>query len=196
MFSTLREDLLVEVAKIASDGTFDYLLIESTGISEPLPVAETFTFEDSSGLKLGDIAQIDTLVTVVDGARFMSELDSILSLKERDWHADPDDKRTISHLLCDQVEFANVILVNKCDQMTAKEKDEVKHLIKLMNPTAKVLESTFSVVPLDSVLGTGLFSMSEAEKHAGWLKEVCDTYVRVSYYRDSALTHILFFQTG
>lgn len=104
---TLREDLLVEVKKIASSGQFDYLLIESTGVSEPLPVAETFSFEDDTGEKLGDIASIDTMVTVIDGARFLSELDSLHSLRERDWHADPEDQRTISHLLCDQVEFAN-----------------------------------------------------------------------------------------
>jgi len=98
---TLREDLLVEVAKIAAQGTFDYLLIESTGVSEPLPVAETFTFEDDAGMRLGDVATIDTLVTVVDGSRFLSELESLQSLRERDWHADPEDQRTISHLLCE-----------------------------------------------------------------------------------------------
>ena len=102
---TLREDLLVEVA----DRSFDYLLIESSGISEPMPVAETFTFEDSTGLKLGDIAELDTLVTVVDSSRFMNELDSLESLRSRNWHADPEDQRTISHLLCDQVEFCNVV---------------------------------------------------------------------------------------
>eukprot|EP00580_Thalassiosira_gravida_P019206 CAMPEP_0201658390 /NCGR_PEP_ID=MMETSP0494-20130426/1280_1 /ASSEMBLY_ACC=CAM_ASM_000839 /TAXON_ID=420259 /ORGANISM="Thalassiosira gravida, Strain GMp14c1" /LENGTH=1004 /DNA_ID=CAMNT_0048135371 /DNA_START=191 /DNA_END=3205 /DNA_ORIENTATION=- len=168
---TLREDLLVEVAKIAAQGTFDYLLIESTGVSEPLPVAETFTFEDDKGVRLGDIATIDTLVTVVDGSRFLSELESLQSLRERDWHADPEDQRTISHLLCDQVEFANVIVLNKCDLMNEKEKSDVKTLIQLMNPSAKLVESVYSKVPLNMVLGTGLFSMSEAEKHDGWLKE-------------------------
>ena len=168
---TLREDLLVEVAKIAAQGTFDYLLIESTGVSEPMPVAETFTFEDSTGLRLGDIAEIDTLVTVVDGSRFLSELDSIQTLQDRDWQADPEDQRTISHLLCDQVEFANVIIVNKCDQINSDEKNQVKRLIQQMNPAAHLIESVYSDVPLDRVLGTGLFSMSDAEKHDGWLKE-------------------------
>ncbi len=168
---TLREDLLVEVAKIASQGSFDYLLIESTGVSEPMPVAETFTFEDSTGLRLGDIAQIDTLVTVVDGSRFLSELASLELLRQRDWHADPQDQRTISHLLCDQVEFANVIVLNKCDLMQEDDKTKVKSLIQKMNPTARIVESVYSAVPLDAVLGTGLFSMSEAEKHEGWLKE-------------------------
>ena len=168
---TLREDLLVEVAKIAADGSFDYLLIESTGVSEPMPVAETFTFEDSTGLRLGDVAQIDTLVTVVDGSRFLSELDSLESLRARDWHADPEDQRTISHLLCDQVEFANVIVLNKCDLMKSEEKEKVTLLIQSMNPTAKLVDSMYCKVPLDTVLGTGLFSMSEAEKHEQWLQE-------------------------
>jgi len=106
---TLRDDLLVEVSNIAADRSFDILIIESSGISEPMPVAETFTFEDNTGLKLGDIAELDTLVTVVDGSRFMQELDSLESLRTRNWHADPEDQRTISHLLCDQVEFANVV---------------------------------------------------------------------------------------
>ena len=168
---TLREDLLVEVAKIAAEDKFDYLLIESTGVSEPMPVAETFTFEDSTGLRLGDVAEIDTLVTVVDGSRFLFELDSIQTLQDRDWQADGEDERTISHLLCDQVEFANVILLNKCDQINDDEKNRVKRLIQQMNPTAQLIESMYSRVPVDRVLGTGLFSMSEAEKHDGWLKE-------------------------
>ena len=168
---TLREDLLVEVAKIAQDGRFDYLIIESTGVSEPMPVAETFTFEDSTGLRLGDIATIDTLVTVVDASRFLNELDSIESLRERDWHADPEDKRTISHLLCDQVEFANVVVLNKCDLVNDKDRALVGRLIRLMNPTARLVESTHGAVPLENVLGTGLFSMAEAEGHRGWLEE-------------------------
>ena len=110
---TLREDLLVEVANIAADRSFEYLLIESSGISEPMPVAETFTFEDATGLRLGDIADLDTMVTVVDSSRFMEELDSLESLRTRNWHADPEDQRTISHLLCDQVEFANVVSLRK-----------------------------------------------------------------------------------
>jgi G3E family GTPase len=168
---TLREDLLVEVAKIAADRSFDYLLIESSGVSEPMPVAETFTFEDSTGLRLGDIAEIDTLVTVVDGSRFMSELDSLESLRKRNWHADPEDQRTISHLLCDQVEFSNVIVLNKIDLMTLDEREKVKSLIRNMNPIAKLVEAEFSEVALEAVLGTGLFSMSDAETQEGWLQE-------------------------
>jgi len=168
---TLREDLLTEVTKIANEGIFDHLLIESSGISEPMPVAETFTFEDDSGTKLGDIATIDAMVTVVDGSRFLLELDTIESLKERNWHADPEDQRTISHLLCDQIEFADIIVLNKCDLIEPSQRDSIKQLIHEMNPLSRIMESTYSAVPLDDVLGTGLFSMSEAEKHEGWLKE-------------------------
>jgi G3E family GTPase len=169
---TLREDLLHEVAKIAaSDECFDYLLIESSGISEPLPVAETFTFEDDNGLKLEDVAELDTLVTVVDGARFLTELNSLESLRTRNWHVDPEDQRTISHLLCDQVEFSNVVVLNKCDLMSVGEKDSVKKLLSSMNPTAMILESRFGKVSLDQILGTGLFSMKDAGRHENWLQE-------------------------
>jgi G3E family GTPase len=160
----------VEVAKIASQG-FDYLIIESSGISEPMPVAETFNFEDATGMSLGEVARLDTLVTVVDGSKFLSELNSIMSLRERSWHTTPEDERTISHLLCDQVEFANVVVVNKCDLLSLEEKGQVFDIIQQMNPTAKRIESVYSEVPLEFVLGTGLFSLSAAEEHDRWLKE-------------------------
>ena len=168
---TLREDLLTQVSHIAAQGKFDYLLIESSGISEPMPVAETFTFEDSTGLKLSDIAEIDTMVTVVDGSRFWSELQSLESLSERDWQADPEDARTIAHLWCDQVDFANVVIVNKCDLISDEERKEVTRWISQFNPTAKILEATHSSVSLESVMGTGLFSMAGAAEHQGWLQE-------------------------
>ncbi len=132
---------------------------------------ETFTFQDATGMSLGDVARIDTLVTVVDGSKFLSELDSILSLRERGWHTTPEDQRTISHLLCDQVEFANVIVINKCDLISVGEKGRVESVIRQMNPSAKLIESVHSKIALEYVLGTGLFSLSEAEKHDGWLKE-------------------------
>lgn len=163
---------MTEVAKIAaSEECFDFLLIESSGISEPLPVAETFTFEDENGLKLGDVAELDTLVTVVDGGRFFSELNSLESLRTRNWHADSEDQRTISHLQCDQVEFSNVIVLNKCDLMDAEEKETVKRLLASMNPSAVIVESSFGQVPLDQVLGTRLFSMKDAKQHENWLQE-------------------------
>lgn len=168
---TLREDLLVEIRKIAEQNAFDYLLIESSGISEPMPVAETFTFEDDKGKRLDDIATIDAMVTVVDGSTFSSELNTVESLRQRNWQADAEDQRSIAHLLCDQIEFSNIVILNKCDRMEPKELSQVKRLLHEMNPTARFLESTFSAVPLEKILGTNLFSMTEAEKHEGWLQE-------------------------
>ena len=168
---TLREDLLVEISKIAKELCFNYLLIESSGISEPMPVAETFTFEDDTGAKLSDIATIDTMVTVLDASMFFAELQTIQSLQERGWHAVEEDERNISHLLCDQVEFANVIVLNKCDLVSRDELAQISQVIQMMNPAAKLIKSTYSSVPVDTVLGTGLFSMSQAESFEGWLKE-------------------------
>ncbi len=168
---TLREDLLQEVAKLAAEQRFDYLIIESSGISEPLPVAETFTFKDDTGVTLSDVAALDTLVTVVDGASFMRELQTLESLRSRGWHAAPEDQRTIAHLLCDQVEFANVIVLNKCDLIDEKEKGTVKALLRKFNPNAEIIESTKGVVDPAKLLGTKRFSMEEAAEHEEWLKE-------------------------
>jgi len=168
---TLREDLLVEIRKIADQQCFDHLLIESSGISEPLPVAETFTFEDELGRKLEDVATIDAMVTVVDGSTFLSELQNLDTLRERNWHADAEDQRTIAHLLCDQIEFCNVIVLNKVDMLDDVGLRKVKGVLREMNATALILEATFSQVPVDQVLGSGLFSMSQAEQHEGWLQE-------------------------
>ena len=168
---TLREDLLQEVAALAAEQRFDYLIIESSGISEPLPVAETFTFKDDTGAALSDVAVLDTLVTVVDGASFMRELQTLESLRNRGWHADAEDQRTIAHLLCDQVEFANVIILNKCDLIDEKERGTVRMLLRKFNPTAEIIESTNGRVDPTKILGTKRFSMDEAEKHEEWLKE-------------------------
>ena len=132
---TLREDLFVEIAKLASkpDG-LDHILIESSGISEPLPVAETFTFKDAAGTSLGSIAKLDTLVTVVDGSSFMDELMAGGALKDRGWQAQPEDQRTIAQLFCDQVEFANVIVVNKCDLLDDAGQSQLHAFLKRANP--------------------------------------------------------------
>ncbi|KAL3765765.1 hypothetical protein ACHAW5_004172 [Stephanodiscus triporus] len=151
--AAVRKDLIVEVAKIASQG-FDYLIIELSGILEPMPVVETFTFEDATRLSLGEVAGLDKLVTVVDGSKFLSELNSIMSLRKRSWHTTPDNQQ-----------FANVIIVNKCDLLSLAEKGRVFDIIQQMNPTAKRIESVYSKVPLEFVLGTGLFSLSAAEEH-------------------------------
>ena len=169
---TLREDLLEGLAHLAAQQLYDYCIIESSGISEPLPVAETFTFKDEdSGVCLGDIARLDTLVTVVDGHAFVHELASVETLRTRNWHADEEDERTVSHLLCDQVEFANVIVLNKMDLVTPEEKMRVRRLLSEMNPPANIVEASFGRIPCKAVLATGGFQLAEAQKHEMWLKE-------------------------
>jgi G3E family GTPase len=166
---TLREDLLIEVARLAKEGRFDYLLIESTGISEPMPVAETFTFEDEEGRSLSDLAELDTMVTVVDAGNFMSEYQSYDDLSDRDIGLSDEDKRNIVDLLVDQIEFANVIVINKTDLVTPYDLEQLTILIQKLNGRAKIVQSMEGRVPLDQVLGTGLFSLSEAEERPDWL---------------------------
>ncbi|MEE2642622.1 MAG: zinc metallochaperone GTPase ZigA [Planctomycetota bacterium] len=166
---TLREDLLVEVSRLASEGRFDYLLIESTGISEPLPVAETFTFEDEDGYSLSRVADLDTMVTVVDAGNFMKDFGSWDDLNDRRMGLNEEDDRNIVDLLVDQVEFANVILVNKTDLVNERELEQLVQIVKRLNPTAEVVTTTESRVPLASILGTGRFQLSEAEEMPQWL---------------------------
>jgi G3E family GTPase len=168
---TLREDLLTEVKSLAERQQFDYLIIESSGISEPLPVAETFTFTDDEGKTLSDVASLDTLVTVVDGSTFVHELQTLESLKQRGWHDDPEDARTVAHLLYDQVEFANVIILNKIDLMTEKDIQQVRSLLKKFNPDALIIESEHGRINPSAILGTKLFTLSKAEEHEEWLQE-------------------------
>src|SRR5690242_10431327 len=136
---TLREDLLVEVAKLAKEGRFDYLLIESSGISEPLPVAETFTFEDGEGAQVSDFARLDTMVTVVDAYNFPRQFGAADELGEEGIGLDDHDDRTIAHLLVDQVEFADVIILNKTDLVTADELARVESILRHLNPTAQII---------------------------------------------------------
>ena len=166
---TLREDLLIEVRRLAREGKFDYLLIESTGISEPMPVAETFTFEDEDGESLSLVAELDTMVTVVDAGNFMKDFGSWDDLADRRLGLNEDDKRNIVDLLVDQVEFANVILVNKTDLISAYELQQLKRILRQLNAKAKILDTTESRVELAEITGTGLFSLSEAESQPGWL---------------------------
>ena len=175
---TLREDLFVELAKLAARADeLDYVLIESSGISEPLPVAETFTFTDSKGTSLSDVARLDTLVTVVDGSAFMAELDAADALKARGWAASPEDERTVAQLFCDQVEFANVLVVNKVDLMDDAQRFRLRALLGRVNPGATVVEATYGRVDLSSVLGTALFDLARAERHPQWLAEPRGTHV-------------------
>ena len=167
---TLREDLLIEVAKLARAGRFDYLLIESTGISEPMPVAETFTFEDKHGNSLSLLAQLDTMVTVVDAGNFFKNFGTWEDLTDRRLGVSEDDHRNIVDLLVDQIEFANVIIINKIDLVTPFEVEQLEQIIRRLNPQAKILLSRESSVPLQDVMGTGLFRLSEAENSPDWLE--------------------------
>ncbi len=166
---TLREDLMVEVAKLANEGRFDALLIESTGVSEPMPVAETFTFTDDAGRSLNDLAHLDTMVTVVDARNFLEDYHSTDDLSIRGMGISGDDARTIAHLLTDQIEFANVILINKIDAVTADELDEIQGIVRALNPRVKIHLTQQGEIPLANVLGTGLFTLAEAQETHGWL---------------------------
>ena len=167
---TLREDLLVEVGRLAKEGRFDYLLIESTGISEPLPVAETFTFVDENGQTLSEFATLDTMVTVVDAANFIHDLQSVEELRDRRIGLDETDDRDISLLLVEQIEFANVIILNKTDLVSDDDRETLRAMLRKLNPDAVVLESVRGQVPLSSILNTGLFQKEWAEQSEEWLQ--------------------------
>jgi G3E family GTPase len=169
---TLRDDLLNEVAALAKEGRFDYLLVESTGISEPLPVAQTFTFSDDQGQSLSKLARLDTMVTVVDAATFLDHYVAGSDLAELGAVAGEDDERTITDLLVDQVEFANVIVVNKADVAGPERVRQTLAAIRALNRTARVVVTTKSQVEPKAVLGTGLFDMEEAQQSAGWVQEL------------------------
>ena len=169
---TLREDLLKEVTALANEGRFDQLVIESTGISEPLPVAETFTFADEEGRSLNDLARLDTMVTVVDAFNFLRDFGSPDSLVDRQQSRNEQDDRCVVDLLVDQIEFADVILLNKTDLVTREELAQVTGIIKGLNPQAELIYSKFGKVPLRQVLDTNRFSMELAQEAPGWLKEL------------------------
>jgi G3E family GTPase len=169
---TLREDLLEEVARLAEAGRFDYLIIESTGISEPLPVAETFTFRDEQGRSLSDLARLDTLVTVVDGVNFMADYEAAEALATRGETLGEDDERSITDLLIEQIEFADVLLVSKSDLISSEARTELIAVLQTLNPDAEIVTAVMGQVPLDKVLNTGRFSFERASQAAGWLKEM------------------------
>eukprot|EP01027_Heterolobosea_sp_BB2_P006327 GEZU01009580.1.p1 GENE.GEZU01009580.1~~GEZU01009580.1.p1 ORF type:complete len:419 (+),score=182.80 GEZU01009580.1:418-1674(+) len=202
---TLREDLLVEVAKLAKENRFDYLLIETSGISEPMPVAETFTFEipvvmdgkgksnisvsvtdndkkggaasssqEGTGVSLSDVARLDTMVTVIDAKSFHKDLNSIELLHERYGKEEvtEEDNRSVVNLLIDQVEFANVILINKIDLVSEEEVAQIEKLVHKLNPNAIIKRTKHSKVDLKDILNTGLFDFSKAASQTGWLKEM------------------------
>ena len=175
---TLREDLMVEVEKLASQNKFDYLLIESTGISEPIPVAQTFSFESEDGaIDLSRFSYVDTMVTVVDAYNFIKDFSSPDYLATRELTNIEGDDRTIVNLLTDQVEFANVIIINKVDLITEDNLEELKAIIKSLNPEAEIITTSQSKVALNDVINTGLFDYEKAEASAGWIKELENEHV-------------------
>lgn len=170
---TLREDLLKEVERLANEGKFDYLLIESTGISEPLPIAQTFTYQDEANdIDLSKISQLDTLVTVVDCFNFIKDYTSIETLQDRALTDMQEDYRTIVNLLTDQIEFANVIILNKTDLVTAEQIGTLKAIIRKLNADAKIIEGRFGKVSPAQILNTGLFDFDKTSQSAGWIEEL------------------------
>jgi G3E family GTPase len=170
---TLREDLLIAVEQLAKDGRFDYLLIESSGISEPLPVAQTFTYRDeANAIDLSQLSRLDTLVTVVDCFNFLRDFSSIETLQDRKITDMEGDYRTIVNLLTDQIEFANVIILNKTDLITAEEVGMLQAVIRKMNANARIISSSFGKVDLQHILNTRLFDFEETSQSAGWIEEL------------------------
>ncbi|PPC62034.1 hypothetical protein C1Y41_14695 [Pantoea sp. ICBG 1758] len=169
---TLREDLLLEVNRLAQEGRFDNLVIESTGISEPLPVAETFTFADDSGQSLSEVALLDTMVTVVDGYNFLRDYESDESIQARGESLGKEDERTVVDLLVDQIEFCDVLILNKIDLISEADKTRLMAILHSLNPRAKIVNAEFGRVALDNVLNTGLFDFDAAAQAPGWLREL------------------------
>ncbi|WP_019605977.1 zinc metallochaperone GTPase ZigA [Teredinibacter turnerae] len=174
---TLREDLLEEVTKLSREGRFDYLVIESTGISEPLPVAETFTFADENGVSLSDVADLDTMVTVVDAVNFLRDYDEAKHLKDTGESLGEEDERSVADLLVDQVEFADVILVSKTDLAKPSDVERLTAILKTLNTHAKIVPISQGQVNIDEVLCTGLFDFERAQQAPGWLKEMRGEHV-------------------
>ena len=174
---TLREDLLEEVTKLAKEGRFDYLVIESTGISEPLPVAETFTFADEDGVSLSDVADLDTMVTVVDAVNFLNDYDEAKYLQDTGESLGEEDERSVADLLVDQVEFADVILISKTDLVSASDIERLTAILKTLNTDANIVPIAHGQVNIDDVLSTGLFDFERAQQAPGWLKEMRGEHV-------------------
>lgn len=169
---TLRDDLLLEVRRLAEERRFDYLLIEGTGIAEPLPIAATFSFRDEAGLSLSDVARLDTTVTVVDAPSLLASYDSRDLLRDRGERRDPYDQRTLVDLLVEQIEFADVVVINKVSEATEATRAAVRKVVAALNPRARQIETDFGEVPLAAILGTGLFSEAKAATHPLWHKEL------------------------
>lgn len=188
---TLREDLLIEVRKLAAEQRFDYLVIESTGISEPLPIAETFTFADEEGESLSQIARLDTMITVVDAVNFLRDFNEAKHLQETGESLGEEDMRSVADLLVDQVEFCDVILISKTDLCTKEQLTELTGILKSLNTEAELIAIENGQVPLDKVLGTQKFSFEKAEQAAGWLKEMRGEHIpETEEYGISSFTYV------
>ena len=174
---TLREDLLEEVNTLAKAGRFDYLVIESTGISEPLPVAETFTFADEDGVSLSDVADLDTMVTVVDAVNFLKDYEEAKYLQDTQESLGDEDERSVADLLVDQVEFADVILVSKTDLAPSEDVSRLQAILKTLNTHAQIIPIANGNVDVDAVLSTGRFDFERAQQAPGWLAEMRGEHV-------------------
>jgi G3E family GTPase len=169
---TLRDDLLLEVRRLSREGRFDYLLIEGTGIAEPLPIAATFDFRDEDGESLSDVARLDTMVTVVDAANLLKDYSSRDFLHERGETAGDGDERALVDLLVEQIEFADVVVLNKVSDAPAQNLDLARKIVRALNPDADLVETDFAQVPLDRVLDTARFDFEKAQTHPLWFKEL------------------------
>ena len=169
---TLRDDLLAEVRRLSEENRFDYLLIESTGISEPLPVAATFDFRDEDGQSLSDVAELDTMVTVVDAVNLLNDYSSHDFLRDRGETLGEDDERTLVNLLVEQIEFADVVVLNKIEDAGSHKTKAARQIIRSLNADAQILEVNHSDVPANKILNTGLFDFEKAHEHPMWAKKL------------------------
>ena len=174
---TLREDLMVEVSRLAEEGRFDHLLIESTGISEPMPVAATFDFRDEDGRSLSDVSVIDTMVTVVDGQAFLDDYGSHENLNDREIGLDEEDDRGVVDLLADQIEFADILVINKCDGLDEEERAHLRAVLSRLNPSARLIETEHGKIDPNEIIGARLFDPQKAAEAPGWAKELAGEHV-------------------
>ncbi|WP_280507572.1 GTP-binding protein [Nocardia flavorosea] len=187
---TLREDLIEAVGKLAREGRFDQLVIESTGISEPMPVAATFEWEFEDGFSLGELARLDTMVTVVDASTFLTEITRGETLAARNLEAGEGDERGIADLLADQVEFADVLLINKTDLVSPQIVGAVEAAVRRMNPQAELIRTSNGIVDLGKVLGTGRYDPVAAASTEGWAEELASGHIpETEEYGISSMTY-------
>ena len=189
---TLRDDLLVEVRRLAEAGAYDYLVIESTGISEPMPVAATFEFRDEDGRSLSDVAKLDNMVTVVDAARLIQDYSSQQLLSDRGESLGEDDERTLVDLLIDQIEFADTLIINKCDLVSPEQLATVRQVVRALNASARLIETTQADVQPEDVLATGRFDFERAQSHPLWYQELYEFKEHVPETEEYGIRHFTF----